>query len=75
MPAVGLCILLDKKRMTVLVDYAEELLHLFVQHFAELHGGNTAVYNVHNVVHMADDARKYGALDFVSAFCFENCLG
>jgi hypothetical protein len=30
---------------------------------------------VHNVVHFADDAVKYGALDDVSAFCFENFLG
>jgi hypothetical protein len=30
---------------------------------------------VHNAVHLADDAVKYGALDDVSAFSFENFLG
>ena len=60
---------------TEYVNYADELLHLFVQHFAELHESNMLVYYVHNMVHLADDARKYGALDAVSAFAFKNFWG
>lgn len=33
------------------------------------------VYNVHMRCHLTDDARKYGALDSVSAFPFETFLG
>jgi len=75
--SVGMFLLLHKifAAQAVYVDYADELLRLFVQHFAELYGSNMLVYNVHNVVHLADDARKYGALDAVSAFPFENFLG
>jgi len=75
--SVGMFLLLHKTfaANTEYVNYADELLHLFVQHFAELYGSNMLVYNVHNVVHLADDARKYGALDAVSAFAFENFLG
>ena len=75
--SVGMFLLLNKTyaAKTMYVNYADELLRLFVQHFAELYGSNMLVYNVHNLVHLADDARKYGALDTVSAFPFENFLG
>jgi hypothetical protein len=32
------------------------------------------VYNVHGLVHLADDARVFGALDNFSAFPYENKL-
>ena len=32
------------------------------------------VYNVHNLVHLPDDVRKFGPLDSFSAFAFENFL-
>jgi len=75
--SVGMFLLLNKNFAckAEYVDYAEELLQLFVKHFADLYGTNMLVYNVHNIIHLADDARKYGALDSVSAFCFENFLG
>jgi hypothetical protein len=73
--SVGMFILLDKHSSAADIDYAEELLVLFVQHFSSLYGSNMMVYNVHNVVHIADDARTFGNLDNVSAFCFENFLG
>ena len=58
-----------------MIDHAEELLLLFVQHFSSLYGLEMIVYNVHCVIHLADDARLFGSLDNVSAFCFENFLG
>ncbi len=33
------------------------------------------MYNTHSLIHLAQDARKYGALDSVSCFPFENYLG
>lgn len=58
-----------------LIDYSEELLKLFVAHFSKLYGKEMVVYNVHCLLHLADDARKYGPLDNVSAFPFESYLG
>lgn len=73
--SVGMFLLLNKDFCTPeFVDYAEKLLRLFVQHFSDLYGSSMVVYNVHNVIHLADDVRKYGPLDSVSAFCFENFL-
>jgi hypothetical protein len=40
-----------------------------------LYGQNFAVYNVHSLTHIVDDARKYGCLDSVSSFSFESFLG
>lgn len=73
--SVAMFVLLNKNSDALLIDYAEELLVMFVKQFAELYGANMVVFNVHNVIHLADDARKYGSLDNVSAFCFENFLG
>ena len=32
-------------------------------------------YNLHATVHLADDAKRYGPLDNVASFVFENYLG
>lgn len=32
------------------------------------------VYNVHKLVHIADDAKMHGQLDNISAFSFENLM-
>lgn len=58
-----------------MIDYAQQLLVSFVEHFGKLYGQDMIVYNVHNLIHLADDARKYGCLDNISAFAFENYLG
>lgn len=56
-------------------QYAESLLLAFVQNFAEIYGVDSLSYNVHSVIHLADDVRKYGNLDNVSSFPFDNFLG
>ena len=56
-------------------EYAHNLLCLFVKNFGELYGMNMLVYNVHGLVHLADDVKKFGPLDTFSAFPFENFLG
>lgn len=73
--SVGVYLLLDDDSDADTIDYAEELLVAFVEHYCDLYGSDMVVYNVHNVIHLADDARKFGSLDKVSAFCFENFLG
>jgi len=56
-------------------DYANQLLNGFVRHFSSLYGSNMLVYNVHNLIHVATDVRRYGPLDTFSAFKFESFLG
>lgn len=58
-----------------LIQHAEVLLINFVQHFQGLYGQENVVYNVHSLIHLPQDALRYGPLDNVSAFPFENHLG
>lgn len=73
--SVSMHILLSPGLCNLYCDYAERLLKVFVQNFAALYGSNVLVYNVHSLLHLAQDARKFGALDNISAFPFESLLG
>ena len=55
-------------------DYAESLLKLFVSNIAKIYGKDMLVYNIHGLLHLADDVRRYGPLENFSAFPFENKL-
>jgi hypothetical protein len=56
-------------------NYAHTLLVLFNQHFSQLYGPDKVTYNVHGLVHLAEDVKAHGNLDMFSAFPFENFLG
>nr|XP_050042572.1 uncharacterized protein LOC126539779 [Dermacentor andersoni] len=56
-------------------DFAKDVLRYFVQEFSELYGRNQLVYNVHSLIHLADQCRDHGPLDQFSAFPFESYLG
>ena len=56
-------------------DYAEEILKLFVTDFAAIYGTEFVSYNIHSLIHLAQDAQKFGPLDSVSAFPFDTFLG
>ena len=56
------------------VDYAEKLLIKFVNDFEILYGAEYVTHNVHNLLHLTNDARKYGILEEFSAFTFENFI-
>lgn len=53
-------------------DYAHSLLVAFVELASTLYGSDFIVYNVHGLIHLADDAKRHGSLDNFSAFPFEN---
>ncbi|KAL2083702.1 hypothetical protein ACEWY4_021475 [Coilia grayii] len=55
-------------------DFADTLMTHFLNEFEQLYGADEIVYNVHNLSHLADDVRRYGALDGISAFPFENYM-
>lgn len=56
------------------IDYAEQLLKLFVQHCIPLYGPEFITYNVHCLVHLPNEARRFGPLEMFSAFPYENYL-
>lgn len=57
------------------IEVAKKCLRSFIKHFEHLYGTRHLVYNIHNLIHLADDVWKYGPLDQFSAFPFENYLG
>ncbi len=68
-------IFLSPSLLSRYLDFAGQLLQYFVECFAKVYGKEHMVYNVHSLLHLIDDARKYGALDNCSAFKFESYLG
>ena len=53
---------------------AKLLLRQFVTDFSEIYGEDQVSFNVHSLIHLPDDALKFGPLDSFSAFCFESYL-
>ena len=56
------------------LQYAEELLKYFVETFQMIYGSKLISHNVHNLLHLVDDVRRFGHLDRFSAFPFETCI-
>ena len=73
--SVAIRILLNNNSNSESYDYAEKLLKCFVEGVSEHYGDEQLVYNVHSLIHLADDARKYGSLNTISCFPFESFLG
>ena len=58
------------------LQYARDLLCSFVRESVELYGRTFISYNVHSLLHIADDCVTYGvSLNKLSAFAYENFLG
>jgi len=55
-------------------DLAADLAKHFLQSYCFIYGKGNVSYNVHSIIHLANDAIKYGVLDNFSAFPFENYL-
>jgi len=73
--SVAIRILLTQELLDHYLQYAQDLLKYFVASFGVIYGQDQLVYNVHSLIHIPDDAKKYGTLDCVSAFQFETFLG
>ena len=67
-------ILVSPHYVASLIEYARILIRYFVVHFSTLYGVQNVSYNVHGLLHLADDVQKFGPLDKFSAFKFENKL-
>lgn len=55
-------------------ECAKNLLPFFVKESIELYGRHFVIFNVHNLIHLADDVMRFGYLDSFSAFAFESYL-
>lgn len=73
--SVGISILVSPSYCQEYCDYAHNLLVLFVDHYSNLYGKEQVVYNIHGLVHLAEDVKLHGNLDKISCFPFENFLG
>lgn len=56
------------------INEAERFLEQFVLSFEKIYGRHFVSYNVHNLLHLANDVRKFGTLDTFSAFKYENYM-
>ena len=71
---LGITILVSDEFAKKYCKYAKEILKTFVENLKILYGKGFIVYNVHGLIHLAEDVEKFGALDNFSAFIFENKL-
>ncbi|EEC00745.1 hypothetical protein IscW_ISCW000248, partial [Ixodes scapularis] len=55
-------------------NYAKELLCFFVCYFKNLYGRKNVSYNVHGLVHLADEVANYEALNEFNAFPVERFM-
>jgi hypothetical protein len=73
--SLAMHILLSPKRCVEHCNYARELLRYFVANCHVFYGKAMVVYNVHSLLHIADDVENFKcALDNLSAFPFENYM-
>ncbi|KAL2089217.1 hypothetical protein ACEWY4_016116 [Coilia grayii] len=71
---VAIFILSNDKLVAAHFDYADSALNVFVRHFRVMYGDMYVSYNVHNLVHLANDVKLHGNLNTFGAFKFENFL-
>lgn len=56
------------------IQQAQSLLELFVENFPIIFGEESVSFNVHSLLHIAEDVAKYGTLSEFAAYDFENRL-
>lgn len=59
-----------------ILTHIEKLCVIFVKQFKKIYGNKFSLsLNIHILIHIVDDVRRFGVLDSFSAFPFENMLG
>lgn len=69
--AVTLC---SNDKYLKYVDIAENLFHQYIEEFIDLYGIDSISSNVHNLAHVVSDVRRFGNLNRIDSYQFENCL-
>lgn len=65
-------LLIKPKLNDVEINKAQKLLESFVSDSVNIYGRNFLSYNIHCLIHLTEDVRKFGSLDHFSCFPFEN---
>lgn len=55
------------------LTYAQDLIKFFIETFIKLYGVQNVSHNIHGLVHLVDDVKRFG-VDRFSAFKFENYM-
>lgn len=50
------------------------LVKEYIKEYKNIYGNHTMSSNVHNLCHLPDDVRRFGNLNSISTYPFENCL-
>ncbi|CAI6358346.1 unnamed protein product [Macrosiphum euphorbiae] len=69
---IAMTILLSPNIDEKLLNYSDKLLKHFVKKFEEIYGSKYISHNVHGLLHISQDYKRYGSLDFCCCFPFEN---
>ena len=72
--SVGCSLLISPELVQRHAHFAHKLLQYFVSAGKTLYGEGFLVYNVHSLLHLADDAQQHGSLENAAGFPFENHL-
>ncbi|KAF0746333.1 Uncharacterized protein FWK35_00036891 [Aphis craccivora] len=73
--SIAMTLLLRPDKMhDKIINYAENLLIYFVKTFQNIYGDHLASHNIHGLLHICDDYRRFGPLDLCSCFSFENFM-
>ncbi len=73
--SVGMFLLLSPGLSASMIEFANKVLLSFVRHYSGVYGTDEVVFNVHQVIHLAEEYKAFGPLDNISAFPNENYLG
>jgi len=66
--SIAIRILYDPNICIALNDYAHQLLEYFVNKYTVLYGRQFMSYNIHNLLHLANEVKTVGPLDQFSCF-------
>lgn len=69
--AVTIC---SSKMYTPYLSLARKLFLDFIEDHINIYGDGSITINIHNTSHVVDDVERFGPLDTISAYAFENHL-
>lgn len=70
--AVTLC---SSEHYLKYIDLATELFQEYVEKYIDLYGIDSIGSNIHNLIHVTEDVKRFGCLTKLSAYPFESRLG